>query len=409
MADGELATSWFSAVGEAANLGSPPSVDITLVGDATVSELRIFGNRQFANNYDIFEGRFELFGAGGTLLFDSGLVALPAPARDAVVPVPSVGSVRRVRFTSTDDENNRAGLSELEVYGAFALIGGAPPPDIALPATGSVVGTVTGSSEPASVVVEGRDHESRTGVYQQTDSVAVDETYAVAGVPAGGVSVTIVDGVAAGVNVGTVTEAESTTIDTAMGTATRVPAELGVGARLEVQADGVILGDGAVRLSEVLVNGKAYPALVSAAVEIPPDTELVFGPARTAGLRHTRKVFVPIDARFVRYLEIFENPHGFDVEVTVRVRGEHAGDAGVAVVPGQADHVRADGASYEHEWQALVVPANGRVILMHFAVQAPDAATATAVANALAALSDEEATEDLDIAEKQDIMNFNVP
>ena len=78
-----------------------------------VFELQMYGNRQWANNYDIYEGRFELFDADDRVVFDSGILALPAPERDIVVPVPNVGDVVRLLFTPTDDQGSLVGIGSV--------------------------------------------------------------------------------------------------------------------------------------------------------------------------------------------------------------------------------------------------------------------------------------------------------
>ncbi len=120
--DGNLNTSWFTALGDAANLGTTPFLEVVLPTDATVSELRMFGNREWANGYDFFEGIFQLFDDSGNELFTSEEVLLPAPDRDVTLPIPDVAGVRRVRFTGTDDESNSPGFAELEVFGPGNLL-----------------------------------------------------------------------------------------------------------------------------------------------------------------------------------------------------------------------------------------------------------------------------------------------
>lgn len=119
--DGDINTSWFTADGDAVNLGTTPFFEILLPEDATVTELRMFGNRESAEGYDFFAGIFQLFDAAGTVLFDSGEVALPAPDRDITLSIPDVSGVRRVRFTATADESDDPGFAELEVIGEFAV------------------------------------------------------------------------------------------------------------------------------------------------------------------------------------------------------------------------------------------------------------------------------------------------
>jgi VCBS repeat-containing protein len=115
--DGNLLTSWFTDNGDAANLGGSPFFEVVFPRDLTVSELRMFGNREFADGYDFFAGVFQLSAADGTVLF-SGVVSLPAPDRDLDLPVPNVPGVRRVRFTGTADESIEPGFAELMVIGS---------------------------------------------------------------------------------------------------------------------------------------------------------------------------------------------------------------------------------------------------------------------------------------------------
>ena len=117
--DGDLSTSWFTADGDAANLETSPFLEVILPDDARVSEIRMFGNRSFANGFDFFAGIFQAWDATGGVLFDSGEVLLPAPERDIVLTFAEVSGVRRVRFTATDDESEGPGFSELGILGVF--------------------------------------------------------------------------------------------------------------------------------------------------------------------------------------------------------------------------------------------------------------------------------------------------
>jgi hypothetical protein len=117
--DGDINTSWFTAIGDAANLGTTPFFEILLPEDATVTELRMFGNRESADGFDFFAGIFQLFDAPGTVLYDSGEVVLPAPDRDVTLAIPHISGIRKVRFTATADESDEPGFAELEVIGEF--------------------------------------------------------------------------------------------------------------------------------------------------------------------------------------------------------------------------------------------------------------------------------------------------
>jgi hypothetical protein len=117
--DGNLLTSWFTARGDAANLGTVPFYEAILPTDAVVSRINMFGNRQFPRGFDFFAGRFELFDPNNALLFDSGVVDLPAPDRDISLSIPNIRGVRKVRFTATADESDEPGFAELEIIGTF--------------------------------------------------------------------------------------------------------------------------------------------------------------------------------------------------------------------------------------------------------------------------------------------------
>ena len=57
--------------------------------------------------------------------------------------------------------------------------------------------------------------------------------------------------------------------------------------------------------------------------KIEDDREYLFGPVlTTAGLRVTRKVYIPETGDLLRYLEIFENPTSAEVTLSVELRGE---------------------------------------------------------------------------------------
>jgi hypothetical protein len=121
--DDDLLTSWFSANGDACNVGSCPWFEIEFPQDVTVSELQMFGNREFAEGFDFLAGRFQLLDAEGGTLYDTGVINLPLPDRDVALLISNVAHVRRVRFTGTADEgpfgpDNDPGFSELKVFGA---------------------------------------------------------------------------------------------------------------------------------------------------------------------------------------------------------------------------------------------------------------------------------------------------
>ena len=117
--DGDLNTpSWLTAFGDAANLGTTPFLEVWFPRDVTVTQIQMFGNREIPVGFDFFAGIFQLRDVNGAVLFDSGVVNLPAPDRDVTVAVPNVGGVRRVRFIATADEGSDPGFAELKVFGS---------------------------------------------------------------------------------------------------------------------------------------------------------------------------------------------------------------------------------------------------------------------------------------------------
>jgi hypothetical protein len=174
-------------------------------------------------------------------------------------------------------------------------------------------------------------------------------------------------------------------------------------------------------------------------------------PARIAGLTVSRKWFVPGSGDFVRYLDVLENTTAAPITLElVRVQTQFAafsprfvatssGDAtldatdrwlvaddqfaaarpSAAIVFQGAGAARpADVASIGQffqdprrpfvEWRNLTIPAGGRVILMHFAVQQRDPASATAAAERLV-LAGPEAIGDLSNEDREDVVNFALP
>ena len=179
---------------------------------------------------------------------------------------------------------------------------------------------------------------------------------------------------------------------------------------------------------QLLVGLDAFPAQDEASTAL-NGREVLFDPAPMGDLVVSRRVYVPEDAQFIRYLETFENPGDAEVEVQVRIsiglgsdgdtelQAEANGDgvldatddwfvtddpateggggiydddpvlafsfAGpeAGVRPAQISAV-GDPMTYTY---ALTVPAGGRVSLLHFAAQHDDVESATANISALAA------------------------
>jgi hypothetical protein len=171
--------------------------------------------------------------------------------------------------------------------------------------------------------------------------------------------------------------------------------------------------------------------------------QVVLGPEPMTDLLVTRKILVPSAGGFARYMEILSNPTAVPVTATVRVSGYFGyGDTNVVVAPADTQNTYAvtleggcctpaigdvfsgmnpptavsavqfitgnDFNSYQ--WQ-VTIPANATVIFVHFTLQRDHAgsSTATAAAEALRDLTDQNALTGLTPAEKAEIQNFVVP
>jgi hypothetical protein len=213
----------------------------------------------------------------------------------------------------------------------------------------------------------------------------------------------------------------------------------------DVWWDGSILDgssdafDGGFRLS---ANGLFFGSSGDALTE-ESGRELRLGPWDTGGLRVTRKVFVPADDTFARFLEIIENPTVNNLIATVRIDTDLGSNSSTVLIStssgdtifnsednfiitddasdGGSDptivHVfSGPGALFEPSAVSLSsdnlqytftipVPAGTRRILMHFASQNPNRTVAAARAEHLVRLQGS-ALVGLTRAEQNDIVNF---
>ena len=142
-ADDDLGTSWRSPFAVA------PFAEIRFPADVTVAELQIFGHRDpflAAGDHRARAGFFQLFDAHDAELFNSGVVELPLPDRDARQTVPSVAGVRRARFTIT--AFNEAGFADFKVIGSAVIRRAAAAVE---PNLGQLLPTTARASSVASV------------------------------------------------------------------------------------------------------------------------------------------------------------------------------------------------------------------------------------------------------------------
>lgn len=225
------------------------------------------------------------------------------------------------------------------------------------------------------------------------------------------------------------------------------------GYRWDIQQNGRIgdgtdnAYDGAMGLTLGTYYPSNFPNFSNALAREDKGREIVIGPYNHGSyLKITRKVFVPTDDAFVRYLDIFENVHEAEHTYYVRILtdlGSNASTSYVQTSSGDAaltkddDYIITDDADasetpttiqvfsganariepYQVSTNApggddievqfrLVIPPKTRMILMHFASQNPDRATALAGAGDLHLLQGS-AMKGVAPEEARDIVNFS--
>lgn len=227
--------------------------------------------------------------------------------------------------------------------------------------------------------------------------------------------------------------------------------------RFDVQRSGALMaGGGAFNGAAVAlaVNGQAYVGETSARLEAERRQFLIAQPDLVDGLKVSRRVYVPRGAYYARYLEIIENPSSEVRTVNVALQsnlksssvlGSSSGDATVSnedswvtfddiydadilmqsgqvgpsgfVFAGAAGAGAPDAVEVQtmsgnpmltQRWDGLVVPAHGRVVLLHFVVQQINRAGVAAAVERLALLPPE-ALEDLGSDDRAAIINFVLP
>jgi hypothetical protein len=314
------------------------------------------------------------------------------------------------------------GVGELSALETFVEV------ELEAPGTGTVSGQVRDSNgDPLApngdtfVSLEGRKRETgdseSSGYYQASPSSTDGSAFSDSQVPEGEVTVIAENFLLgqAGIATGTLSAGGALELDPRLGTAVRFRYEPQPSAAEahEVDADGVVIGApdtvffGDVLFGIVRVNGKGYPFLSAGTLQ---GSEAVLGPVRVAGVHHTRRVLVPAGAPYARIVDAFENPNGIPMEVTLSfesylsVPGSHTevvgryvaganGDgtavawvyagAGATGTPRLPDRTGLDELRMTEEWRRITIPAGGTAILVHFAVQAPDLATAISRADSL--------------------------
>lgn len=114
--DGNLNTSWFTKVNDAANKGTKPYIEIVFPSPVNIKGVNLKGNREYKDGYDIFEGNLIVNSISGTSNYN---VQFPEPNRDFdIIFSQPINSVTSVKFEITKDESIDPGLAEFEVVAA---------------------------------------------------------------------------------------------------------------------------------------------------------------------------------------------------------------------------------------------------------------------------------------------------
>jgi len=310
--------------------------------------------------------------------------------------------------------------------------------------------------------------------YFASATPAVGNSFTFTGVPAGDFTVAAVDNarLVRGDAIGTITDDGQTvavTIRMVSGVVT-LPAALVDANNFQfgVQANGSVTGTNNAfstgrfgALLDIVNRGVATRFSGTATAQLEQNRrQFVIQQTGIAGLAVTRKIFVPADGYFSRYLEVLSNttasPITVDVRVTSAMRAPNAqraidtssGDNTVSVAdpatrdrwvvatdtqtsdpnlqsagPALAFIFDGDGGSRSvdqltftpnavgqlvEQWSSVTIPAGGQVALMHFVVMQMDGASARASAARLVALP-QEALAGLTAADLAAIQNFAVP
>ena len=214
----------------------------------------------------------------------------------------------------------------------------------------------------------------------------------------------------------------------------------GGGSSWSIQQDGRISGGFMTASGLALrLSGTLFPNFAKASTEA-GQRELVIGPWDRNGLKVSRKVFVPTNDRFVRFLEVLENPTGQAIEAEVKLAtslssgaatqaaSTSSGDAlvtledrsvvtdwsgsstrSIHVFAGSTGRLRPsqvalDLATLSFTYR-VTVPPGGRVILMHFAAATATLPSAVAIVGQLDNLAGS-ALAELTPEERVDIVNF---
>jgi len=114
--DGKLETSWFTAVNDAANLGTAPFIRLTFPEPVTVEGINFRGNREYKKGYDVLEGILVITSSAKKTV--EYTVSFPPPDRDFDIKFKEkLKDIATIKFIFTRDESPDPGLAEIEVVG----------------------------------------------------------------------------------------------------------------------------------------------------------------------------------------------------------------------------------------------------------------------------------------------------
>jgi hypothetical protein len=208
--------------------------------------------------------------------------------------------------------------------------------------------------------------------------------------------------------------------------------------------------EGSQYLPRLLINGETFMGEQMAVSDLSERQFQISGLTSMSGLNVLRKLYVPNDAYFIRYLEEFNNSSAnaitvnLEIETTINSRiildssnGDAILDAGAnpdlwftsgfnsttanafafissgenAVLPAPVlSHTSIDSTTRKAsaQWSTLTIPANSRVKILHFYTRQSSSVSATASAQRLVQLPPETLT-GLNANDVTEIVNFNIP
>ncbi len=332
-----------------------------------------------------------------------------------------------------------------------------------LPSTGFISGTIFQGDgvtpmAGANITAVALDSTGSLGSYQQSTTADGSGHYQLqmqtgtVGVFASAPFVSTLVGVARG----TVTANQSATINVTLGQAVSLQTSLDLdgddGFRYDVACDGTITYGGtftgslsnAFQVAYTLrINGQTFQCEKAGISEL-NDRQLDIGPAGLAGLMVTRKIFVPSNGGFARYLEILTNNSSVPVTASVELQGQigtyysipqvlvdpsttnstyavtgengncctladvFAGSNGL--LPVAATQFVNGNRSISYRWQDVTVAPGMTVALMHFVAQRVpgDTAGAQAEAQALAGMTDSSMLTGMSSQDEAEVLNFSL-